>query len=649
MAQRNIDFGTFPDDPSADAIRTAFNKVQQNFSELYSSIDAQAVLSINQVPGPGISVNNTTGNVIVSANISSVTLTSTTLAVGSTTQPVNRDTITANGTISSSIHELQVELPKNITNVDNITIEDALDVATINVNDIFINESSDPNVSGGGNITFAGANTGIIGANLISANFFSGDGSGLTSLAGSSVTGEVANAQFSTEAENANTANIANIANSATTAETVTASAQPNITSVGELTSLVVLGNITAGNANLGNLVTADFFSGNGNGLSNITGENVTGTVANATHAITANTVVDSTQSNITSVGTLTGLNVDGDFVAGNITSNTGVISGNGSGLTSLTGANVTGEVANAQFATSAESANTANTANSATIANTVTENAQPNITSVGTLTSLDVTGNVSATDVSATTLGGTLTTAAQPNITSVGELISLDVTGNVTADNLLLTDSNLVGNILSFAGNTIIKSDAGRVDIVAEDAGSSLTWRFDIDGSLTTPLGGNISAGNVSATDITAITLGGTLTTALQPNVTSLGTLTSLTVSGNTISDNVIANNYHIRSVETGIEASGSNQADATEITKEINIVSTASGTDGVRLPVAVPGMVIIITNTTENLLNVYPASGGTINGLVADEALVQSSEKTLQFIAPTTTQWYTVGAITP
>ena len=36
MAQQNIDFGTFPDDPDADAIRTAFQKVQNNFSELYT-------------------------------------------------------------------------------------------------------------------------------------------------------------------------------------------------------------------------------------------------------------------------------------------------------------------------------------------------------------------------------------------------------------------------------------------------------------------------------------------------------------------------------------------------------------------------------------------------------------------------------------
>lgn len=47
--------------------------------------------------------------------------------------------------------------------------------------------------------------------------------------------------------------------------------AQPNITSVGTLTSLAVTGNTTSGNANLGNLVVANFFSGDGGLLSNLT------------------------------------------------------------------------------------------------------------------------------------------------------------------------------------------------------------------------------------------------------------------------------------------------------------------------------------------------------------------------------------------
>jgi hypothetical protein len=68
-----------------------------------------------------------------------------------------------------------------------------------------------------------------------------------------------------------------------------------------------------------------------------------------------------------------------------------------------------------------------------------LTTNAQPNITSVGTLSNVSVTGNVTAGNVYAnagtiiaTFLTGTLTTNAQPNITSVGTLSSLGVTGNI-------------------------------------------------------------------------------------------------------------------------------------------------------------------------------------------------------------------------
>ena len=46
--------------------------------------------------------------------------------------------------------------------------------------------------------------------------------------------------------------------------------AQPNITSVGTLTSLVVTGNIRAGNANLGNIATANFYYGDGGFLTNV-------------------------------------------------------------------------------------------------------------------------------------------------------------------------------------------------------------------------------------------------------------------------------------------------------------------------------------------------------------------------------------------
>src|SRR5512137_788355 len=78
--------------------------------------------------------------------------------------------------------------------------------------------------------------------------------------------------------------------------------------------------NITGvGNANLGNLVVANFFSGSGNLLSNIQAANISGTTANANYALYAGTLLTNAQPNITSVGTLTTVSVSGNANIGNI------------------------------------------------------------------------------------------------------------------------------------------------------------------------------------------------------------------------------------------------------------------------------------------------------------------------------------------
>ena len=69
-----------------------------------------------------------------------------------------------------------------------------------------------------------------------------------------------------------------------------------------------------------------------------------------------------------------------------------------------------------------------------ATSAATVTTAAQPNITSVGTLSALTVTAAITGSVSGSAATAATVTTAAQPNITSVGTLTSLIVTGNVSA-----------------------------------------------------------------------------------------------------------------------------------------------------------------------------------------------------------------------
>jgi hypothetical protein len=101
---------------------------------------------------------------------------------------------------------------------------------------------------------------------------------------------------------------------------------------------------------------------------------------------------------------------------------------------------------------------------------------------------------------VSATTISGSLSglimSASQPNITGVGILNNLTVAGNIQAGNVIATQFN---------GNTF----------------------------------GN-HVGNANGITATYTNFTGTLTTAAQPNVTSLGTLTSLAVTGNVTAANV-------------------------------------------------------------------------------------------------------------
>ena len=90
----------------------------------------------------------------------------------------------------------------------------------------------------------------------------------------------------------------------------------------------------------------------------------------------------------------------------------------------------------------------------------TLTTAAQPNITSVGTLTGLTVSGNIA----------GTLTTAAQTNITSLGTLSALTVTGTST---LGVVDASSFTDVIT---NTIY-TQSGNLDIDTVLTGRDVTF----------------------------------------------------------------------------------------------------------------------------------------------------------------------------
>jgi len=140
---------------------------------------------------------------------------------------------------------------------------------------------------------------------------------------------------------------------------------------------------------------------------------------------------------------------VPGTLTVSNTITGTRLISNIATGTAPLTVTSTT-QVANLNVATSGT-------------AGTVTTNAQPNITSVGTLTSLTVTGNITSGNVyansgtvGASLLTGTLTTAAQPNITSVSTSFTNLTFANaqtISGNNMTLT-TGANTNVGTITGN---------------------------------------------------------------------------------------------------------------------------------------------------------------------------------------------------
>ena len=170
--------------------------------------------------------------------------------------------------------------------------------------------------------------------------------------------------------------------------------------------------------------VTASFFIGNGSSLTGISaspaGSN-TQIQYNNSGALGAN-------SNFT-INTATGVLSATNF------------SGNGASLTSITGANVTGQVGNAL------------------VAGTVYTAAQPNITSVGTLTSLTVSGNLVPTNIVLDAFNETLPANANTS-TSISPDVSLGTIFRYTA-NANFTFNSLANAVAGTSATVIITQDA--------------------------------------------------------------------------------------------------------------------------------------------------------------------------------------------
>jgi hypothetical protein len=176
---------------------------------------------------------------------------------------------------------------------------------------------------------------------------------------------------------------------------------------------------------------------------------------------------------------------------------------------------------------------------------------------SLGTITSSGYSGY--------SLTAGTVTTVDQPNITSVGTLTSLTV-DSVAIDGKIITmtgDTDDTAVFTAGANGTldITTTDAGgaaanitiTADGTSELAGTTVTLNssggitLDADNGTITFADGGVSLGTITSSGYSGYSLtAGTVTTAAQPNITSVGTLVSLTVdsSTNPILENTLAPN---------------------------------------------------------------------------------------------------------
>ena len=387
-----------------------------------------------------------------------------TTGTGSSLTAINGANVTGNVAHATSAYSVAVANVSGIGNIATIN-KDGNSSNILYGNGVFAAAPSGGGSYGNSNVASYYASNQIIAANAslgntVVANYFVGNGNQLTGINGSNVTNTV---------PSANTANIANVAYSVSSANVggLGNIASINLWSVTNTANIVVLfgngqfsqapgtyygysGSLYANNAFLGNGVYGNYFSGDGGNLSNINGSNITNSVA---YANTANYV---SYSNVGGLGNIATINLwgnpstannvvlfgNGQFsqapltyygYSSNVWAGNAYFSnvvqanyfvGSGSQLTSIPGANVSGQVPNAS------------------VASTVYTNAQPNITSVGTLASLSVTGNISGGNISIST--------------------NANVTGTINAGNVVVTNGIRKGARTISAATTLSATDAG-------------------------------------------------------------------------------------------------------------------------------------------------------------------------------------------
>ena len=434
------------------------NELRANITAANATIDSHYAIHTSNAASQAVAINS------LNANVSAANVAIASLNASSGLTAANA----AIAALQANIAAANVA----IITLDSVTTANAITQATL-LNTLTANSVTQAQQIASLNANLSAANAQIAAANLTIANV------------------QIAALRANVEAANAAIAAVtvawtANAAAQATTLSTLTSNASSQAVAITNLIANDVVqhnsiqslqANVAAANAAIANITLPD-----------LSGNVIMGNVQayHGNFSVVSGTILTAAQPNITTVGTLDDLDVDGNITADRLTSS-----------------QIFGPLRTAS---------------------------QPNITAVGNLTSLTVVGNISSGNVSGATgaftnLTGTLLTPAQTNITSVGTLGTIAVSGNATVGNL-----NTSGNVSAFR----MTASDGFVGNILTTAQTAITR---VGTLVNLSVTGNTTAGNLTtAGTLRAGNVEGTVLTAAQPNITTLGNLTNLEIAGNLI-----------------------------------------------------------------------------------------------------------------
>jgi len=239
---------------------------------------------------------------------------------------------------------------------------------------------------------------------------------------------------------------------------------------------------------------------------------------------------------------------------------------------------------------------------------------------------------NLGTGDITATNISGSIQTASQGNITTVGTLTGLTVGGDAT-----IADGSNDFDIASHdgtnglkLGGVLVTADSGEINVLeGATAGTAVASKaLVVDANKDI----NLGSGDITATNVT-----GTLQTAAQTNVTSVGTLDGLAVSASqtvTMGSNRITNvadpsqaqdaatKSYVDAVKTGLDVKDSVRVATTAAGTLASAFANNSTVDGVTLAT---GDRILLKNqstASENGIYTVNASGAPTRATDYDAA---------------------------